>query len=255
MTEADISLEDSTSEELGGIVIDQEYVLDAVVNDELPRLQFIFGEDPAAEIPPPEMPEEEAMALLTARDPWDGKSALDTAAILGRTEIVQYFISKEVGLNEVSTKGYTAMHHAAAWGKLDVIKALIEGNADMQLRTIHGERPREIAIRYHQNAVTEFLEWAEAKQNLIDTIKTMRETLQDPEKVQGKLSKEDKVYCNGACNEKDNWLEQNPEATTWEYIDMKTQLDDTLAPIWMKLNEAQFRKSSRQEKSAKRPDS
>ena len=48
----------------------------------------------------------------------------------------------------------------------------------------------------------------------------------------------DQVYCNGACNEKDNWLEQNPEATTWEYIDMKTQLDDTLAPIWMKLNEA-----------------
>ena len=56
--------------------------------------------------------------------------------------------------------GYTAMHHAAAWGKLDVIKALVEGNADMQLKTIHGERPREIAIRYHQNAVTEFLEWA-----------------------------------------------------------------------------------------------
>ena len=67
--------------------------------------QFIFGEDPAAELPPPEMPEEEAMALLTARDPWDGKSALDTAAILGRTEILQYFISKEVGLNEASTKG------------------------------------------------------------------------------------------------------------------------------------------------------
>ena len=59
--------------------------------------------------------------------------------------------------------GYTAMHHAAAWGKLDVIKALIEGNANMQLRTIHGERPREIAIRYHQNAVTEFLEWAGIK--------------------------------------------------------------------------------------------
>ena len=33
----------------------------------------------------------------------------------------------------------------------------------------------------------------EAKQSLINTIKTMRETLQDPEKVQGKLSKEDKV--------------------------------------------------------------
>ena len=51
------------------------------------------------------------MALLTARDPWDGKSALDTAAILGRTEILQYFISKEVGLNEASTKGpFREMH-------------------------------------------------------------------------------------------------------------------------------------------------
>ena len=38
-----------------------------------------------------------------------------------------------------------------------------------------------------------FHAYAEAKQSLIDTIKTMRETLQDPEKVQGKLSKEDKV--------------------------------------------------------------
>ena len=46
------------------------------------------------------------------------------------------------------------------------------------------------------------------------------------------------VYCNQACNEKDNWLEQNPEASTCEYITMKCQLDDTLAPIWMKLNEA-----------------
>ena len=69
------------------------------------KLQFIFGEDPAAELPPPEMAEEEALALLTSRDPWDGKSALDTAAILGRSEIVQFFISKEVSLNDTSTKG------------------------------------------------------------------------------------------------------------------------------------------------------
>ena len=32
-------MEDSTTDELGGIVIDQEYVLDAVVNDELSKLQ------------------------------------------------------------------------------------------------------------------------------------------------------------------------------------------------------------------------
>ena len=53
------------------------------------------------------------MALLTARDPWDGKSALDTAAILGRTEILQFFISKEVSLNDTSTKGGPLL--ALAW--------------------------------------------------------------------------------------------------------------------------------------------
>lgn len=248
-----MSTEESSPTEV--VLIDHDYVLDAVINNDLVKIQFIYGEDPASEQPPPEMGEEEILELIQTRDAWDGKSPLDMASILGRTQIVQYLITKEIDLSSASKKGYTALHHAAAWGKLDVIKALVEGNANMQLRTAHGERPREISIRYRQNEVTEYLEWAEAKQALVETIKTMRETLQDPEKVQGKLSKEDKVYCNGACNEKDNWLEQNPEATTGEYVSMKVQLDDTLSPIWMKLNEAQFRKSSRQEKSAKRPDS
>ena len=40
-----------------------------------------------------------------------------------------------------------------------------------------------------------------------------------------------------ACNEKQDWLDNTPDATTQDFINQKRDLDEALAPIWAKLNE------------------
>lgn len=56
--------------------------------------------------------------------------------------------------------GYTALHYAAAWGRIQCLKTLVELAADQQMRTAHGERAREIAERYGQTECVDFLDWA-----------------------------------------------------------------------------------------------
>ena len=52
------------------------------------------------------------------------------------------------------------MHHAAAWGKLGVLKALVEAQSDLQQKNVHGERARETALRYNKTECVDFLDWA-----------------------------------------------------------------------------------------------
>ena len=49
----------------------------------------------------------------------------------------------------------------------------------------------------------------EAKQTLIDTVQNLRDTLQDPEKVQGRLTRDDKVrpdYCITVLYNSETWI-------------------------------------------------
>lgn len=56
--------------------------------------------------------------------------------------------------------GYSALHHAAAWGRIEVLKLLYFGGGDIQQKTFHGERPVELARRYHHLECADFLDWA-----------------------------------------------------------------------------------------------
>ena len=56
--------------------------------------------------------------------------------------------------------GYCAWHHAAAWGRVDVLKVLFDFNADFQLKNTFGERARETALRYNKTECVDFLDWA-----------------------------------------------------------------------------------------------
>jgi hypothetical protein len=56
--------------------------------------------------------------------------------------------------------GYTALHRAAAWGKIEALKPLVEADADLQLKTDSGERAREVALRYNQTECVDYLDWA-----------------------------------------------------------------------------------------------
>ncbi|XP_062833827.1 ankyrin repeat domain-containing protein 45 isoform X3 [Anolis carolinensis] len=89
--------------------------------------------------------------------------------------------------------GYTLLHCAAAWGQLETLKTLIDLEADIYATTFRGEKARDIACRYEKMECVEFLDWAEAKQNLRNFISQIQTTVTDPEKVLGRLNKEDKV--------------------------------------------------------------
>lgn len=56
--------------------------------------------------------------------------------------------------------GLTALHRAADWGKIEVVKYLVENGADMQQRTTYGERARESALRYGHIECVDYLDWA-----------------------------------------------------------------------------------------------
>ena len=100
-----------------------------------------------------------------------------------------------------------------------------------------GERPREIAARYGHQPCVLYLDWAESRKALLDCIAEMQTTMQDKEKMdQVKLSKEDKMYCTAACREKQEWFNNTSDATTGDYRIQRRDLEETLKPIWAKIN-------------------
>lgn len=56
--------------------------------------------------------------------------------------------------------GYTLLHCAAAWGRLETLKALVELDADIEAQNYWQETPRDVADRYSQTECMEFLDWA-----------------------------------------------------------------------------------------------
>jgi len=175
--------------------------------------------------------------MLYERD-HSGKTPLDLAVILGRISMIKELVTRGVDVNYMSSTGYTALHHAANWGKIESLKVLVDIGADLQLKTIRQEeRARELAERYKKTECVDFLDWAEARQHLLDAIAQVKDMLADPEKHQGRLAKDEKNRTVNACNEKSDWIENTPGATTQDFLTQKLEFDETLAPIWAKLSE------------------
>ncbi|XP_070532216.1 ankyrin repeat domain-containing protein 45-like isoform X2 [Ptychodera flava] len=167
----------------------------------------------------------------------EGKSPLDFACILGRTAVVTELLENETSPDSATARGYTALHRAAAWGQLDCIKCLVEHGADMQMKTTHCERPRETAMRYNRLECAQYLDWAEAKHALVQLIRETKETIEDPQKVLGRLTKDDKMTGINACTEKQEWLDVTEDPTIDDFIQQKKALDEILEPIHVKLSE------------------
>lgn len=184
-----------------------------------------------------EDPYKETVTELINQRGEDGKSPLDLAATLGRVDIARELVQRGANVLSLNCQGYCAMHHAAAWGKVGVLKVLVEAQADLQQRNTHGERPRETALRYNQTECVDFLDWAEAKVDLLTTIRNAQETLADPEKVQGRFTKDDKNIITNTCKEKAEWVERTTDATTKDFIMQKLALEEVINPIMQKLNE------------------
>uniref|UniRef100_A0A8D0DQ03 Ankyrin repeat domain 45 n=1 Tax=Salvator merianae TaxID=96440 RepID=A0A8D0DQ03_SALMN len=177
---------------------------------------------------------EKANALLMEKD-IVGRDLLYATCMAGQSDVIRTLARYGVDLKAKTARGYTLLHCAAAWGQLETLKTLIELEADIYATTFRDEKARDIAYRYDQVECVEFLDWAEAKQNLRNFIIQIQTTITDPEKVQGRLHKEDKNTSLKACQAKSDWLENTKEPTMQEFLDQKQQLEEIMAPIFTKL--------------------
>ncbi|XP_059148317.1 ankyrin repeat domain-containing protein 45-like isoform X2 [Physella acuta] len=193
----------------------------------------------------------EAIDNLNKRDSV-GKSPLDIAACLGREEIVGLLVERGGEINKTNSKGYTCLHYAAAWGRKNVLKILCDNGGDLQIRTIHNERPRDIAIRYNQEECVNFLDWAEAKNLLQDSIIEAQELMNEPTDKNAitKLTREDKFILLNTCKEKQDWLINNLEATTQEFITQRTSFINIVTPILNKITDSRKNSHMRSEFSS-----
>ncbi|KAJ8789202.1 hypothetical protein J1605_004943 [Eschrichtius robustus] len=108
----------------------------------------------------PENPHhEQAMQLLLEED-IVGRNLLYAACMAGQSDVIRALAKYGVNLNEKTTRGYTLLHCAAAWGRLETLKALVELDVDIESLNFQEERARDVAARYSQTECVEFLDWA-----------------------------------------------------------------------------------------------
>ncbi|XP_044156643.1 ankyrin repeat domain-containing protein 45 [Bufo gargarizans] len=203
-------------------------VLQCVLEGNLQGLQSIF-EDPADDH------HEQCNKLLVEEDLL-GRNPLFVASILGRTEVVKGLAKYGANINQQTARGYSPLHCAAAWGQVEVLKALVDLGGDILLLNFRGEKACEIATRYNKTECADFLKWAEARLALKSYISFIQQTISDPEKVHGKLHKEDKNQAVSACKSKNEWLQNAKDPTTQDFVDQKQQLENAVQHIFTKLS-------------------
>ncbi|KAK3750261.1 hypothetical protein RRG08_041290 [Elysia crispata] len=210
------------------------------------------------------------LELLNERDD-SGKAPLDLAACLGRNQLTMELLQRGADVNSVTKKAtivhpeyslqscepkksrYSCLHYAALWGRIPVVKMLIEHGADLQQRNSHGERAREAAVRYNQEECIDFLDWAEAKSILQEAIRHTLETVTDVDKaVAGRMTKEEKTVTLNMCKEKQEWLDSTEDATTEDFIAQRIAFNDVVGPVVQKLMEPAPDKGSAPQKNKKK---
>ncbi|XP_019355713.2 ankyrin repeat domain-containing protein 45 [Alligator mississippiensis] len=177
---------------------------------------------------------EKAMQLLLEKDVI-GRDMLYAACMVGQSEVIRALAKYGVDMKDKTPRGYTLLHCTAAWGQLETLKILVELGADIVATTFRGEKARDIACRYGQAECVDFLDWSEAKQTLQMFISHVQATITDPEKVQGRLNKEDKNASLSACRAKSDWLNSTKEATRLDFLAQKQELEDKMLPIFTKM--------------------
>ncbi|XP_012658044.1 ankyrin repeat domain-containing protein 45 [Otolemur garnettii] len=202
-------------------------LLQPALTGDVEGLQKIFED--------PENPHhEQAMQLLLEED-IVGRNLLYAACMAGQSNVIRALAKYGVNLNEKTTRGYTLLHCAAAWGRLETLKTLVELDVDIEALNFREERARDVAARYSQTECVEFLDWANARLILKRYITKVSSAITDPEKGVVKLLKEDKNTVLNSCRAKNEWLESHLEASVNEIFEQKQQLEDIVTPILTKM--------------------
>ncbi|XP_059200343.1 ankyrin repeat domain-containing protein 45 [Centropristis striata] len=157
-----------------------------------------------------------------------GREPLLTASMLGRSSAVRDLIRSGAPVNQQTARGYSSLHLAACWGHVDTVRTLLELGADPETRTFRGDRPVDLARSYCRTECTECLLVAEAKEELVSCLASVRDLISDPER---NLSKEQKNVCTRLCSTKSDWIQSVRRPTVSDFRSQVKDLEDSLQPI------------------------
>lgn len=87
----------------------------------------------------------------------------------------------------------------------------------------------------------------DARNELEGYVYSLKNQINDEEKLGGKLSEDDKNAIENALNDKAEWLDNNTDADTEEYKDQKIELDSIVQPIIKHLYENTSNSAEREE--------
>lgn len=71
----------------------------------------------------------------------------------------------------------------------------------------------------------------EARNQLDNYISSMKQTIDDPEKLADKITEEEKASIQGVLTEGEEWLKSNPDATKEEYEEQQKKIEEVANPI------------------------
>lgn len=88
----------------------------------------------------------------------NGWTALHLAAMYGRLEACKYLVENGADINKQRKDGWTPLHTACNNGRVDVIKYLVDKRADISIKDIDGKTPLTIARERGPLLIVRYLE-------------------------------------------------------------------------------------------------
>ncbi|CAF3918144.1 unnamed protein product [Rotaria magnacalcarata] len=166
------------------------------------------------------------------------RTCLDLAAMLGHHETVKLLAEKNVtmmtnGINLTNGMGYSSLHLACAWNQLESVKHIIAVGGDIEQKTMHGEKPIDIARRYHHSDLVDYLEWIAIRNKFTRIINDAKDFIADPAKNMNKLNKDDKKKMEKYVTDALKWSEENQNmSNAREFTNKSKEAEDFLASFY-----------------------
>lgn len=88
----------------------------------------------------------EAGTDINLKDQMSGSTPLITAATFGKTAIAKALIDGNADLDIKNNEGSTALHAAAFFCQIEIVQMLIDAGADKDIKNIHGGTARESVV-------------------------------------------------------------------------------------------------------------
>lgn len=178
------------------------------------------------------------------------KTPLELACSIGNTLFILKLLERQeklmqiIDLNDLLKKsnvqGYTLLHYACLWSNFDLCKLFVFnnsiGNYLLKSKTINNETPKQIAKRYGHEKIVSFLESAELRQDLIDKILGLKETIASD----ARFNKDDKKKMDKLQLELLEWLEKcknsENEFNVGILLGKSNEINELFKPFYEKLS-------------------